>query len=301
MRYALLADIHGNLPALEAVLDDIRQRSVDQILIAGDLACGCPFPRETLDLLRSLACPCIRGNNETYLLKMRAGSMHPDTRTCLSWGSTRWTYAQLSPSDLDWIAALPEQLSLDGQSGSLRLVHGSPRSENEGLIPGRDPAGLALMRQLKVLGEAQDPVPLSEILALIPERVLVCGHYHVPWMQREDERLVVNPGSVGVSTHGQARACYALLEDRAGQWNVEFFTREYDIRRCSLAYETSGLLAAGGAFARAYRYDVEHSSNLLVEFLVYASGLARARGQAGRSVIPDDVWLEAEQGFAWPG
>lgn len=300
MRYAVLADIHGNLPALEAVLADISTRAVDRVLVAGDLAAGCPFPRETLALLRSSGCACIRGNNDTYLLKMRRGLMPGAVMSSLAWGATRWTYARLDEQDLDWIEALPAQLSLDGAQGGLRLVHGSPRRESEGLVPDRDPAVVELMRRLLLLDPGEAPLPLAQVLDWIPERVLVCGHYHVPWLQREGERLVFNPGSCGVSTHGDPRACYALLTGDGGEWQVELRALDYDISRCARAFDERGLIAEGGAFARAYRLDVERAGNIVVEFLVFAAALARARGLDPQPVIPDAAWVAAERSFAWP-
>ncbi len=301
MRYALLADIHGNLPALEAVLADIRGRGCDAILSAGDQVSGCPFPRETLDLLRSLPdCQCIRGNNESYLLDFYQRTCQPWMLTSCQWGFTRWAYEQLTPAGLEWIARLPAQLSLVAglAGGGLRVVHGSPRSENEGLVPDRQPEILEKLRRIHILRPGRTPPSLSEMLALVQETVLVCGHFHIPWMQAEGARLVLNPGSVGVPNHGDWRAQYALLEWRRGEWQVEFHAVSYDLQRTLDAFASSGLLEAGGAFARAYRQDVRNSTNTLILFLNHASALARRRG-IDQPPIPDAVWQEAESTFAW--
>ena len=300
MRYALLSDVHGNLPALEAVLADLEHQACDEIIVAGDLAAGCPFPRETLARLRGLpACRCIRGNNETYLLKIHQRTCHPAVLTSLQWGATRWAYNQLSQEDLEWIETLPAQLSLDRPGGGVRVVHGSPRRESEGLVPDQRPDLLEKLRRIHVLTPCETPPPLSQALDLIEETVLVCGHYHIPWVQVEGKRLVVNPGSVGVPIHGDPRAQYALLEWQDERWQVAFRALDYDLERCLKAFESSGLLAAGGGYARAYRLDVERSTNTLCYFLDYAADLARQHPASDPSFIPDEVWREAEIRFDW--
>lgn len=302
-RYAILADLHGNLPALEAVLADIANQGCDEIILAGDLTSGCPFPRETLARLRELpACRCIRGNNETYLLKIHQRTCHPSVLTSRQWGATRWAYEQLGPADLDWIEALPGQLVLKGEGGDVRVVHGSPARETEGLVPDQRPDILETLRRIHVIPPGETPPPLSQAFASIEETVLVCGHYHIPWIQSEGDhslRLAFNPGSVGAPVYGDPRAQYALLEWREGGWQVEFRAIDYDLERCLKAFESSGLLAAGGAYARAYRMDVEKSTNSLCYFLDFALELARLRGMAGLPSIPDDIWLEAENTFDW--
>jgi len=302
MRYAILADIHANLPALEAVLDDLSREPVDQILIAGDLFNGSPYPLETLDVLRSLqhgAIPTriISGNNENYLLSMQRGDCDPGLFTSLQWGVTRWTWQKLGADGMDWVAALPAQVSLDAPGGPILLIHGSPRSANEALIPNRSAAALGHFFQAQLLERGQTIVPLSTMLDPVAERVVICGHTHIPWQQREAQKLALNPGSVGAPINGDPRAQYALLWHTGWEWRADFRAVAYDIPRVQSAFETSGLLEAGGGFIRALKLDLERADNTVWKFILHCYRHASAAGFPGGPVIPDDLWLQAEKAF----
>ncbi len=298
MRFAILSDIHGNLPALEATLADVASQGADEILIAGDLVSACPYPRETLDLIRSLNCPCIRGNNETYHLNLHNRNCLPDVLTNLQWGATRWAYQQLRPTDLDWIAALPTYLSLDTPGGGIRVVHGALENENVATAPDRDPQVIAQLEQVHLLKPGQTIQPLADILASISEQVLVSGHIHIPWLQREGQKLGLNPGSTGMPINGDPRSQYALLTWDGRAWQVVFRQVEYDRARTQRAFASSGLLQAGSGFARACMLDLNRAQNTTWEFVRHASATASARGVTS-AIIPDDIWTDAVATFNW--
>lgn len=298
MRYAILSDIHGNLPALEAVLADLSRQCVDEILIAGDIVSGCPYPRETLDLIRSQDCRCIRGNNESYLLSMYNRTCHPDMLANLQWGATRWAYQQLTPAGLEWIASLPSQLSLDGEGEGIRMVHGNLLSENAALVPDREEGVITQLEAVHLLKPGQPIQPLAQLLQEIGERVLISGHIHVPWLQREGKKLALNPGSVGMPVTGNPHAQYALLTWESAEWQVEFRHVAYDRARVRQDFRTSGMLEAGTGFARASMLDLDRAANTVWFFVEHAFALARARGLAG-AFIPDAIWLEAVATFDW--
>lgn len=191
MRLAVLSDIHGHLPALEAVLADVQQYEVDGFIIAGDLTGG-PQTMETLHLLRSPNTWIIRGNSDINMLRYAANDV-PDTwHSSQQYALLRWGYQHLNEEALEFIRALPEQrvVQING-ADSIRIVHGSPRDPYEGINP--DP----------------DPYLLDLALAQTTEPVLVCGHDHVPWKRERDGRLVLNPGAVCGSLNGDIRAQYA--------------------------------------------------------------------------------------------
>jgi predicted phosphodiesterase len=183
MRLAVLADVHGNLPALEAVLADVQQRDVDGIIVAGDLTAG-PQPVETTRLLRSLEAWMIRGNTDSNLLRYDAGDAPDAWRVSKQWAVMRWSHSHLDGETLNFIASLPEQraIALD-DAAPIRVVHGSPRNPSESLFPDRDPVKLSLFRQAGLLPPDRDPAKLNLAFAQISEPVLVCGHTHIPWKQ----------------------------------------------------------------------------------------------------------------------
>ncbi|MFY9825479.1 MAG: metallophosphoesterase family protein [Thermoanaerobaculia bacterium] len=208
MRVAALYDIHGNLPALEAVLQDVRQADVDQIVVGGDVVPG-PVPRETLRLLLDLDLPThfICGNGELAVLAQMAGAR---TGSVTYWGTTsgarppdnvvevcRWTAAQLQPEFEPVLARWPKTLLLEMDGlGQVLFCHGTPRSETEGFT--------RLTAEDRLL-------PLFEPLQVA---VVVCGHTHMQFDRKVGRTRVVNAGSVG-APFGEPGAYWLLLESDA--------------------------------------------------------------------------------------
>jgi putative phosphoesterase len=161
---AALYDVHGNLPALEAVLAEI---DADVVVFGGDLVWGA-WPRETLELALALGdrARFIRGNTD------RMAITHPDDL------SARWLRARLSDAQRELVLAWPETLSLDG----VLYCHATPRSDEE------------------IVSPASPEERWAEVLAGVEEDVVVCGHTHLQYDERHAGHRVVNPGSVGSPT-----------------------------------------------------------------------------------------------------
>ena len=204
MRVAALYDIHGNLPALEAVLQDVRQADVDQIVVGGDVVPG-PMPCETLRRLLDLDLPAhfIYGNGELAMLAQMAGAR---TGAITYWGTTsgarppesiveiyRWTTAQIQSEFEPVLARWPKtlQLEIDGL-GQVLFCHATPRSETEGFTR---------------LTAEEHLLPLFEPLQV---EVVVCGHTHMQFDRRVGRTRVVNAGSVG-APFGEPGAYWLLL------------------------------------------------------------------------------------------
>jgi predicted phosphodiesterase len=204
MRAAALYDIHGNLPALEAVLQDIRQADVGQIVVAGDVVPG-PMPREALGRLLELDLPThfIYGNGELAILAQMAGER---TGSVTYWGTTsgarppesiveiyRWTAAQVQPDFEPVLVRWPKtlQLEIDGL-GQVLFCHSTPRSETE------------VFTRLT----AEDR--LLPIFEGLNARVVICGHTHMQFDRMIGRTRVVNAGSVGMP-FGEPGAYWLLL------------------------------------------------------------------------------------------
>ena len=299
MRLAVLADVHGNLPALEAVLADVQRQGADGIIVAGDLTAG-PQPVETIRLLRSLGSWMIRGNTDNNLLRYNAGDAPDAWHVSRQWAVMRWSYLHLDRETLDFIASLPEQcaIALD-DIAPIRVVHGSPRDPSESLFPDRDPVKLSLFRKAGLLPPDCDPAKLDQALAQINEPVLVCGHTHIPWKQEHDGRLALNPGAVCGSLNGDVRAQYALLTWQDDHWQVDHQAVPYDLDRIRAAFRESGLLAEGGGLARAFLLSIETAQNVGGYFLAHAYGLAAEAGFEDCDVVPNAIWEHAVATFDW--
>jgi putative phosphoesterase len=211
MRVAALYDVHGNLPALEAALEDVDEAEVDLILSGGDLLLG-PQPSECLDVLRERGAAFIRGNCDRTVVN---GADRDDP-----WlDRNEWTAGRLSEEQLEFVRAWPEVLRLDVDGlGPVLFCHGSPRSDEE------------------IITAITPPKRLDPILDGVLENVIVCGHTHVQFDRTVGDRRLVNAGSVGLPYEGEAGiASWALLG-----LGVELRRARYDVQLAVEALDTSG-------------------------------------------------------------
>jgi putative phosphoesterase len=196
VRVAALYDIHGNLPALEAVLDDLEGEDVDAVVVGGDVIAG-PLPRETLELLQSFGdrVRYIRGNADRLVLE---GSDDQNA----------WVGQRLRSSDLADVAGWPEMLALDVvELGRVLFCHATPRNDEE------------------IVSAATPDEVLHEVLAGVAADVVICGHTHHQYDRTIGDVRLVNAGSVGLPYEGKAGAFWALLGP-----DVELRSSEYDVQ-----------------------------------------------------------------------
>ena len=219
---AVLYDIHGNLPALQAVLAEVDREGVDRYLLGGDYGTPSPWPHETLAQLRELPnAVWIRGNGERWLReppydRPEVMEMYEHFRS------------GLSDDEMDELYALPEQAEIDG----VLYVHGSPLSDVESFAP--------------------EPQPEEErMLAGVGGRTIVFGHSHQQFRRAGPAGTdLVNPGSVGMPLDGDVRAAWATWDG-----DFEFRRTAYDVERAAGAYEK--MPGAGELFAGRIRRGLD--------------------------------------------
>lgn len=206
MRVAALYDIHGNLPALEAVLDDVRRARVDLVVVGGDVLPG-PMPRECLEVLQGLTVPvhCIRGNGDRVVLSAARGEV-PDEVPATFQEVVRWNAEQLTPSQHSTIAEWPMTIRRHlPDLGDVLFCHATPRSDTENITRRTSESKLAI---------ALDAAQAS---------LVVCGHTHMQYDRTAGAVRVVNAGSVGMP-FGVAGAYWLLLHE-----GVELRRTSYDV------------------------------------------------------------------------
>ena len=281
MRLAVIADIHGSLPALEAVLDQIHAWKVDGLLVAGDMTCG-PNSAEVLRRLQAEKAQMVLGNNEGYLLTFDSGQAPDWWHTSRQWAFNRWVYQHIDRASLDILHSLPEQLVIDlPGTVPIRMFHGSLKKSNEHLFPGFGPE------------------PLQQAFARTTEPVLVCGHSHILWKEQRDGRLAFNPGAVCFPGNGDLGAQYAILTWEKDCWMVEHFSAAYDHSLVRKAFIDTGLLEEGGALARGFLLAIETGRDVALDFLRYADRLTMEAGFLAHEYIPDYIWDQAVDSFDW--
>lgn len=224
-RLALIADIHGNTGALDAVLEDIRRRDVARVLDLGDVAQGSLDPGGAVRRLRESGIPSIRGNaDEPFLQDVPPAGEEADH--ALARGG-------MDAGDLAWLAGQPAFRRL----GELLLCHGTPASSTTYLLDSIRAGGLVLATGAEIL-ERLGAGPRE---ALDGATLIAVAHSHAPRTVRlADGRTCVNPGSVGLpawehdvpephcTESGSPHARYAIVERHAGDWAVEHHAVAYD-------------------------------------------------------------------------
>jgi diadenosine tetraphosphatase ApaH/serine/threonine PP2A family protein phosphatase len=214
--YAVLYDIHGNLVALETVLEEAAQLGLTSFILGGDYATFGPWPRETVELLRTVeATVLIRGNVDRWLEEEPevAASARPFVTTGVS-----AALQALGPELAGWLATLPAAAELDG----MRICHGSPVSDIETFAPHAN---------------EQD----ERLLAGDADRTIVFGHSHVQFQRNGPSGTrLVNPGSVGAPLDCDPRAAWGVLADG----EIHFRRTEYDTERAAARMRSLGEWAA---------------------------------------------------------
>jgi len=230
-----MSDVHGNLGALEAVLADVTTQHVDDTVNLGDLLSGAVQPRATADRLLALGLPTVSGNHERQVLTLARERMG---------ASDRLAYDAITGEHRAWLASLP--LTLEVADGVLAF-HGSPTDDLTYLLETVEETGARPATQHEVLGR------LGSFAA--SWSLLLCGHTHLQRaMPLPTGALVVNPGSVGwpayaddephphVMEAGSPHARYALVDDAAGSWEVDFRSVDYDWEQAARVAEDNGRL-----------------------------------------------------------
>jgi putative phosphoesterase len=190
VRIAALADIHGNLPALEAVLAEVERENPDLIVVCGDVASG-PMPAETIDRLRALRrARFVSGNADRGLIEAFDGK----TDAVMPGPFADWCAQQITREQRDFLASFEATITIDGVDGLGRVLfcHASPRNDVDIFTSGT-PSGR-----------------VRTLMANVDAEVVVCGHTHMQFDLAIDALRVINPGSVGM-TYGEPGACWAML------------------------------------------------------------------------------------------
>src|SRR2546421_488641 len=221
MRIAIIADIHGNQLALEAVLEDLsHQPSVDQLVIAGDLCLNGPCPREVLDTVQKLNCPVIQGNVDLEVVN-EAPEKGVKKRTTVA-----WTREQIEQTGIDYLASLPLSHLIPNPAGSdLLIVHANPLNLEDAIFP-----------------NALDST-LERLLAGIAPGVgaLAFGHLHIAYTRRWRHLLLVDVASCGLPRDEDLRAAYGILTWQDAAWSADIRRVAYDVKAVVKQIKTCGM------------------------------------------------------------
>lgn len=237
MKIALFSDVHANLPALEAVLEDLEKQKPDSVYCLGDLIGYNVWPNQVIEHIRKRGIATIAGNHD-----LKVSKILPSDGACSTDQSRDYAYKLVGQKERDYLLTLPRHLKLEFQLGdnhlNMLLVHGSPRSINEYL--------------LEELSEHY----ILEMVKEFKANILCFGHSHKPYHRIVNSGVngmdhyhhLINTGSVGKPKDGNARACYVMLTINQSATVtspdgilVEFLRVKYDVEKAAKAIELSML------------------------------------------------------------
>jgi predicted phosphodiesterase len=241
---AIIADIHGNLPALEAVAADIAAHGIARVVNLGDHASGPLWPCETLEVLMRQSWVSIAGNHDRQVAFDDPASHG---------ASDRYALAQLTSDQKQWLAALPQTTSID--NGDILLCHGTPASDRRYLLETPEDGRLRLA----------SPTEVNVRLEETTSRIVACAHSHIPRLVHARRGVtVVNPGSVGlpayeddgpdphVSETGSPMARYAIIDSKGQPLRVTFVAIQYDFGAAVRKATANGRADWAGALRTGY-------------------------------------------------
>lgn len=247
MRLAILADIHGNLPALEAVIADFSSVNVDHVIVAGDAINWGPFSAQVVDIIHSKRWSVIRGNNEYYLLDFRTerAPEHWNSYTLLP-----WLHDQISQTQFNLIAVWPDNLNLRYPNAPLiNILHGTPLNNAEAIFPG--------MSDSEIKG----------VFKNLEQSVVITAHSHIPMQRKLKKWHIINPGSVGVPLDGITRASYVILESADTGWIPTFRRVPYNVKTVITEFNNQRFEEQCGAIAHLVIREFETARLYVIPFL----------------------------------
>jgi putative phosphoesterase len=229
--FAVFSDVHANLPALEAVLEDIEAQGVESTVCLGDLVGYGPFPNEVVTLIRGRAIPAIMGNYDRGIGFSTGNcgcAYQTEEQRAEGAVSLKWTEEAVTAETRAFLRTLEDRFLLETPTGEILAVHGSPRRINEYLLEDRPESSLA------------------RIVKEHPYRGILFGHTHIPYVRQVEGTTFVNVGSAGRPKDGNWRACYALIDPsdspKEGPLAVEFLRVPYDYERLAAALAETPLI-----------------------------------------------------------
>lgn len=215
MKFAVIGDIHGNKFALESVFEDIKLKNIDFIISTGDIVGYLPFPNEVIEVMRRNRILVVKGNHDKFIAESEKVSdediLKISDDEIQSNASAIFTNWVISDENRSYLKNLPSKLTMECQGFKIIVVHGSPMSIDEYLY--------------------EDEEHLLKISEIIRENIVICGHTHVPYCKKLNNKYFINAGSVGKPKHGGSESTYVIVNIENGKvsYNIEKVT--YDIKK----------------------------------------------------------------------
>ncbi|RSL33411.1 metallophosphoesterase [Salibacterium salarium] len=223
MQIALLSDIHGNARALKAVLNDLKDKNIDQIYILGDLCYRGPEPKNALETVRSTPGKVLKGNADEWIIRGVKKGEVPDSALALMNQEQEWSVERLSSEDINYLNNLPESfLETLSDHVTMHAFHATPDSLFD--VVTADTPDEELVEKLTVNNDAN---------------VIVYGHIHTPYIKTIGNKTFINTGSIGLPFDGDSRPSYVLLQVEDDSFSADIHRVTYDTSRVVDQYDAN--------------------------------------------------------------
>lgn len=271
---AVLADIHGNLAALEAVLAALKPVRPRAYVVLGDSFGELGQAQPVLDRLRELNAFCLMGNRERDMAAYIRGEK-PEWHGAMQFAALAESARALGAEMKD-VAGWPMTASWEG----LRLAHGTPADVYELMHPGTS--------------------RVDELLAAMAEPAMAAGHDHKQWYYSRWDKAIFAAGSVGLAHTGRpCQAEYLILERQDGSWHGRFCRTSYHPQRLKALLAAEGWLERGGPLAKAAYEEALTGGYAILDFVRLAQRMARRMGAQAGGVLPNEAVRMAAQAYPW--
>lgn len=222
MKLAFISDIHGNAIALDAVLQNIKQKNVDKVFVLGDICYRGPEPQRALDLVRALDCNVIKGNADEWVVRGVQQGEVPDHVLELMNKERDWIVFQLSDESIDYLRELPTQLNLEVEGIRIHAFHATPDSLFEVVPP-----------------SVSDETILEKLVTKEAD-LFIYAHIHKPYIRFINGKCIMNIGSVGLPFDALNKAAYSIVEITEGTIQTSNVRVSYDVQKVAEQYKNVG-------------------------------------------------------------
>lgn len=282
-RLAVLADIHGNLPALHAIVDDMAPFDIDHVVVVGDMVNWGPFSAEVLEYILARGWSMIRGNNEYYLLDYQTDRAPEGWK---HFTMPRWLLTQLNGRLHHVLACLPDELQLRfPDAPPVRVCHGFPGNPWE-----------------TVFWETPEGV-IREALADVKETTYICAHSHIALDRQVDGWHILNPGSAGAPLDRNPDVSYMILDGDSSGWRAMFRRVAFDLVSVLDAFEQQDFYGQVGPIARLIIEEFKTSRLQVYPFRRWMAQLYPGDGDTAERIaeflhvdaepfMPEHYWME---------